>query len=297
MCGVGVEAASYDGRAGVYQRRARKRQRFCAALQSPRPACREEPGAYHRGMSNASSTPGPSLLPAGWQLPAIIRSRIGRDAGPQRAMFEDGHLLLILHEMPAPDGVERKPAFFWRSSTGEWKASRSQLPSGTMTDFLKTYEDRLLKLDAQESQAAVAADHHGVLESTAPVLRAARGLHRSLQQARDMVKEDRELINHRDRAAAVERTAELLVQDAQFGLSYIAARQSEAQAESAARMASAAYRLNVLAALFLPLTAVASVLGMEIHSGVSNTQQNFWLVVALGVCLGLIFALMVRRKG
>lgn len=212
-------------------------------------------------------------------------------------MFEDGHLLLILHEMPAPDGVERKPAFFWRSSTGEWKASRSQLPSGTMTDFLKTYEDRLLKLDAQESQAAVASDHHGVLESVAPILRAARGLHRSLQQARDMVKEDRELINHRDRGAAVERTAELLVQDAQFGLSYIAARQSEAQAESAARMASAAYRLNVLAALFLPLTAVASVLGMEIHSGVSDTQQNFWLVVALGVSLGLIFALLIRRKG
>ena len=100
-----------------------------------------------------------------------------------------------------------------------------------------------------------------------------------------------------DRQTAAKRTAELLVQDAQFGLSYIAARQSEAQAESAARMAATAHRLNVIAALFLPLTAVASVLGMDIHSGLSDTQENFLLVVAASVGFGLVFALMVRKKG
>lgn len=211
-------------------------------------------------------------------------------------MLEDGHLLIVLHEVPPADGPTRTPAFFWRSPSGDWKVHRNTLPAGTLTDFLKSYEDRLLKLDAQESAAAAAQDFHSILEAAAPVLRSSRGLHRSLQQARDMVKDDRELINHRDRAAAIERTAELLVQDAQFGISFIAARQSEAQAESAARMAATGHRLNLLAALFLPLTAVASVLGMDVHSGMPDTQRNFWLVVAGSVSVGLLFALMVRRR-
>ena len=212
-------------------------------------------------------------------------------------MHEEGHLLLILHECPAPDETARTPAFFWRSPQGEWKTQRNPMPSGTLVDYLKSYEDRLLKLEAQEANASGAAEYHAVLEGVAPVLRAVRGVHRTLQQARDLVKDDAELINHRDRAAALERTGELLLQDAQFGLSFIAARQAEAQADSAARMASAAHRLNVLAALFLPLTAVASVLGMDVHSGLTDTQQNFWLIVAVSVGLGLMFVLMVRRKG
>jgi Mg2+ and Co2+ transporter CorA len=170
-------------------------------------------------------------------------------------------------------------------------------PQGRLSDFLSTYEKRLLELETAEGDASTAAAYHCVLEATAPVLRAIRGLHRALQQAREMVKADRDLINHRDRAAALERTAELLLQDAQFGLGYIAARQSEAQAESARRMAATAHRLNLMAALFLPLTAVASVLSMDVKSRVPDTQENFYLVVGGGIGLGLIVALFLRRKG
>ena len=248
-------------------------------------------------MSSLSPSPGSSLLPAGWQVSPAIRNRLGREAGPQRAMYEDGHLLLILHEVPPPDGPERKPAFFWRNPAGEWKCSRYILPCGTLADYLKTFEDRLLKLEANENVASTAAQHHAVLEATSPVLRAVRGVHRVLQQAREMVKDDRELINHRDRAAALERTAELVLQDAQFGLSFIAARQSESQAESARRMAATAHRLNILAAVFLPLTAVASLLSMEVHAGVPDTRENFWVIVAATALVGIIIAMMVRRKG
>jgi len=242
------------------------------------------------------SSTGSFPLPPAWQIPASIRNRIGREAGPQRAMLEDGHLLLILHEPPEPQAVERTPAFFWRKPTGEWQARRNVMPSGTLVDFLKDYEKRLLAAEAHESAATTAADYHSVLERVAPLLRATRGLHRALQEAREMVKEDSELINHRDRAAALERTAELVLQDAQFGLSFIAARQSEAQAESARRMAATAHRLNVLAALFLPLTAVASILGMDVHSGIPDSQQNFWFIVAGTITLGLLVALAIRRK-
>ncbi len=210
-------------------------------------------------------------------------------------MLQEGHLLLILHEAPAPDAVERTPAFFWRSPGGEWMAHRKVMPSGTLGDFLNVFETRLL-LDSQETAAATAAAYHTILEATAPVLRTIRSLHRALQEARDMVKEDRELINHRDRAASLERTAELLLQDAQFGLSYIVARKAETQAASAASQAAAAHRLNILAALFLPLTAVPSLLGMEIHSGLADTQRHFWLIVGASIAAGLLCAIIIRRK-
>jgi hypothetical protein len=249
----------------------------------------------------ASPPPGYSAyrspLPKEWQIPQSIRDRVGAEAGPQRAILEEGHLLLILHEPPEPNVVERIPAFFWRAPSGEWRTCRRVMPAGNLTDFLAACEARLLRLETVETEAATAASYHSVLEGTAPLLRAIRGMHRALQQAREMVKADRDLINHRDRAAALERTAELLLQDAQFGLGFIAAKQSEAQAESARRMAATAHRLNLMAALFLPLTAVASVLSMEVHSGLADTRENFYYIIGGGIGLGLIVALMLRRKG
>ncbi len=238
----------------------------------------------------------PTPIPSGWQLPAAIRSRLGQDAGPQRAMLEEGHLLIILHEPPKPDGTERQPAVFWRRPAGDWSISRRSAARGPIAELLKAYEDILLKLEMEESQAATAGQFHDVLEQAAPVLRATRGLHRALQQAREMVKEDRDLINFRDRAVAIERTAELILQDAQFGMTFIAARQSESQAESARSMATTAHRLNIMAALFLPVTAVASILSMDVHSGIDNTRENFWLIVAAGFSLGLTVAIAIRKR-
>ena len=238
----------------------------------------------------------PSPVPNSWQIPASIRSRVGREAGAQRAIFEEGHLLLILHEPPAPDMVERTPAFFWRQPSGEWTVHRITMPSGTLADLLTKYEKPLLELESRGNTAATASDYHSILEAAAPLLRAIRQLHRALQHGREMVKEDREFINHRDRAAALERTGELLLQDAQFGLSYIVARQAEAQAENARRMTATAHRLNILAALFLPLTAVASILAMDVKSGIPNSRENFWLIVAASFTLGLLIAFTIRRK-
>ena len=86
------------------------------------------------------------------------------------------------------------------------------------------------------------------------------------------------------------------MQDAQFGLNYTAARQAEAQAASATQMAASAHRLNILAALFLPLTALCSVLGMDIHSGLENKADYFWMIVGGGVLLGLLVSMIVARR-
>jgi len=241
--------------------------------------------------------PAVSPLPNTWEIPETIRSRLGQEAGPQRSMFEDGHLLVIVHRIPGADERSRVPVFFLRTPAGAWRGSESHAQGPpALHDFLNAYESRIHQLEDAETKASTAEEYHHLLEAAAPVLRASRGLHRAFQQAREMVKEDRDLINFRDKAAGIERSAELLLQDAQFGLNYTAARQSEAQAASSASMATSAHRLNILAALFLPLTAVCSVFGMEIHSGLPDQRENFWMVIAAGVLAGLIVSALVARR-
>ncbi|WP_166442629.1 CorA family divalent cation transporter [Phragmitibacter flavus] len=244
------------------------------------------------GPTKPESSPVPKM----WALPEAIRARLGRDAGPQRAIFEESHLLLILHKPPLPDQHERTPAFFWRSPTGEWRCTEGRGGLTSLLELLETYEKKVLELESLEGKASRAQDFHSLLEELAPILRASRGLHRALQQARELVKTDRDLITLRDQAAAIERSADLLLQDAQFGLNFTVARQSEAQSEAAHKMAGTAHRLNIIAALFLPITAIASIFGMEIRSGLADTPTNFTLILMVGVALGVVVTLLVNQR-
>lgn len=240
--------------------------------------------------------PETSILPKSWLLPDAIRQRLGREPGPQRAMYEEEHLLIILHQLPQPDDHQRKPALFWRKPEGEWKTNLQGGGLCALGEHLKSFEQKLMELDDLENRAKTAADYHGVLEQLAPVLRSSRGLHRALQQAREAVKNERELINMRDQAAGIERNAELLLQDAQFGLNFTVARQAEVQATSARQMAATAHRLNLMAALFLPLTALASIFGMNMSSGMADAPVNFWLVCFAGLLLGLCVMMILGKK-
>jgi Mg2+ and Co2+ transporter CorA len=237
-----------------------------------------------------------NLLPKLWLVPESISRRLGREPGPQRAMFEDGHLLIILHQQPKPDEHQRKPALFWRNPEGEWKTNLQGTGLNALNEHLRGFDTRLTDLENAENHANTATEYHSVLEEIAPVLRTSRGLHRAMQQAREFLKSERELINLRDQAAGIERTAELLLQDAQFGLNFTVARQAEAQAATARQMAATAHRLNLLAALFLPLTALASIFGMDVHGPVSDSLANFWLILAAGVLLGLFVMSLLMKK-
>lgn len=237
-----------------------------------------------------------SLIPKVWVgFPDAIRLRLGKEAGPQRSMLEDGHLLIILHQVPKEDDHDREAALFWRSPEGVWKSTEAGAGPTAILGLLRAYEAKLEALEKAENAAGDAGSYHAVLEELAPLLRSSRGLHRALQQARDLMKSERELINSRDQAAGLERAAELLLQDAQFGLEFIAARQAEAQARDARRMAAAAHRLNVLAALFLPLTALAGILGMNAVPPWLQTQPVFWAVCSMGVLLGIVLAALLRK--
>jgi Mg2+ and Co2+ transporter CorA len=210
-------------------------------------------------------------------------------------MIADGHLVLVLHQIPEANGVDRKASLFWRNPEGAWQSHGTEFRGNTaLLSFLRLYKQRLLELEQQESTAASASDYHAVLEHSLPILRATRGIHRSLQEAREKLPDVQELITTRDEGAALERTAELLVQDAQFGLNYIAARQAEKQSESAQHMATTAHKLNVLAAFFLPLTAITSLFGMEIKSGLQSSPEVFYGILGGSLLIGVIIALFLR---
>src|SRR5206468_3122651 len=116
-------------------------------------------------------------------------------------------------------------------------------------------------------------------------------------EARTLVPADRDLINPRDRAGEVERAVELLHGDVRNGLDFTIAHQAERQAEQAHGMAVAGYRLNLLAALFVPITALGSVFGMHLAHGLDGwaTPAHFWGVVGLGLLVGVILARTIAR--
>ncbi len=211
-------------------------------------------------------------------------------------MREEGHLLIILHQLPQPEERKRQAALFWRHPNGQWENSFDDSGSKALWKLMQDFETKLELLDDAEDNSKSALEYHNVLEALTPMLRAARGMHRATQQARDFIKADRDLIILRDKAADIERSAELLMQDAQFGLNFTAAKQAEAQAESARLMAVTAHRLNVLAAWFFPLTALASVFGMQLKHGWEESNIAFWVVLACGIAAGVFMSRMIVRR-
>ncbi len=90
-----------------------------------------------------------------------------------------------------------------------------------------------------------------------------------------------------DQASEIDRAAELLQTDVQNAIQYSMARQTELQAGFGRAQSRAAHRLNILAAIFLPLATVSSVFGMNLTSGVEQTSPLlFWFVLGLGLILG-----------
>lgn len=205
-----------------------------------------------------------SILPMNWETPELFRERLGKSVGRQRPMAADGHLLLVLHAPPRVESTTRVGRFFWRDADGNWKSNELGNGIAALGKHLDEYNTILAALDRMEEEAETAANNFLVLELLAPLLRSARNQHRVLQEARKMCPEYRELIDLRDRAYAIERSAELLYGETKNSLDLIVAKQAEEQAEAGRRMAESSHRLNILAAVFLPILAITAILGVDL---------------------------------
>jgi hypothetical protein len=207
-------------------------------------------------------------LPVAWEVPAEFRDRLGEQAGRQRTMSADGHLLVVLHAPPGPDTPLREGRFYWRDATGRWTPAGTKAGEPGLGDLLADYERALDALQQVEEGAKTAREYFELLNRLTPLARSARNLHQALQAAREAAPDDRQLLLWRDRAYAMSRTAELLNEDAKNALDFAVAQRAEEEVESNRRVEIAGHRLNMLAAFFFPLaTLVAFWHGAEKRPG------------------------------
>lgn len=244
----------------------------------------------------ASSSSAPSLLPSDWAVPAIFRRRLGARAGRQRAMTEDGHLFLVLNAVADPGSFRSKSAFFWRDPKGQWRSTVSVEALCSLQRLVDDYVKAAQELEDRLEKGDGARNLHEVLSRSVPLARSARNLHGALQEARQAV-DDPELINLRDLAGEAERTLELVREDARIALDFLLARKSEEQAEQSARIAETGHRLNLLAAVFLPVTAFGAVFGMNLAHGFEGAGPGLFWVVAIGAMAGGAWLLGWTRRG
>ena len=237
-------------------------------------------------------------LPSTWQVPEIFRERLGAKVGRQRAMAADGHLLLVLHCPPKPDEPERKGRFFWRQPDGTWSSDRLGAGVRGLEKHINEYVELLDACEQREEAAATAQQYFELIEAIAPLHRAARNLHNTLQDARKMCPDDRDIINLRDRAYDIDRNGELLYNGSKNALEFAIAKRAEEQAASGHEMAVAAHRLNLLAAFFFPLATLSAIFGVNLLHGYEEAPgpMPFLIMVGGGLLAGAVLAKFVTTR-
>jgi hypothetical protein len=242
-----------------------------------------------------------NLLPAGWEVPPVFRQRLGEQAGRQRLMESDGHLLIILHAPPKPDTRERDGRFFWRDPSGKWTPTGTSPSQPGLGDFIAQYERVLAAFQRHEDEASNAREYFQLLNRLQPMVRTTRNMQQVLQDARESAPNDRQLLLWRDRAYSIARAAEQLHADAKNALDFAVAQRGEEEAEATRRVEAASHRLNVLAAMFFPMVTLATFFGMEMPNGLEkwNAQYAPWPmygILAVGMILGALLTAFVTRK-
>jgi len=223
---------------------------------------------------------------------------MGEQVGRQRAMIADGELLLVLHAPPKPNENQRHGRFFWRDAEGQWSSKDRGTGLNALNKHLDEYEELIAELDRLEEQATSSGEYFAILEQLSPVQRAATNLHHVLQEAREKCPDFRELINLRDRAYGIERTAELLLAEVKNALDVAVAKRAEEQAASSHQMSIASHRLNKLAAFFFPVATLMAIFGANLRHGLEDVWPPIPMVavLVLGLVMGAVLAMFVTRK-
>jgi Mg2+ and Co2+ transporter CorA len=206
-------------------------------------------------------------------------------------MVHDGHFVLVVHLVPGADDLDRKAAIFWRNPSGTWK-STGAVKGGfsALREIVGAYKTRVTELEAELDQSKRAAAYFKLLNDIAPILRSARHLHKTLQEAREAMPKEAPLIALRDTAGEIERAAELIQSDAKAGLDFTTAKRAEEQAELSEHIARSSHKLNLIAALTLPMSAIGAVFGVNLQHGLETRHSPwvFWVFVALSFVVGFL---------
>jgi hypothetical protein len=241
-----------------------------------------------------------SFVPKTWDLPDAIRKRLGNSVGRQRLMNEDGHLLLILHQVPKTEDDELRTAvLFWRNPAGEWKSTPTSGGLAGLDAHLAMYRTAIHQLDEDVEAAKTPRQYFEVMRRMHPLQRSTRNMAEVLQATRQALADETRMINMRDQAVDLERGIELIAADAKAGMEFTMAESASQHALSAEAASQEARRLNRLAAFFFPLATLVAVFGMSSPNEVVR-YPSFWTVLIFGTVLGLIVYSIVSvrpRKG
>ena len=229
------------------------------------------------------------LVPAIWELPEKIRKRLGRSVGRQRLISEDEHHLIVAHSVPSANQDTRQGVLFWRNERGEWKASNGDPGAIAIANLLEKYEKRLEEMENAEMHAVRAVDYLPILEGLAPIARSSSNFLAVLREAHKALGEESDLLDHRERAYDVARTAELAYQYAKDSMDVAVAKRTEEQTEVSRKMAEASHRLNTMAALFFPIATLSGIFGTTFTEdwSWSNYPLAFLAFVAIGLLAGV----------
>lgn len=237
------------------------------------------------------------ILPDGWGLPETLRVRVGARVGRQRAMFHDGHALLLLHQAPRAGERERRATLLWRSPAGEWSAAPGPSGPGALRVHVDAYASHLDELDRDLSRARTPRQRFEVVRQARPLARATRNLHATLQDARTAIPADLDVLAARDRAYDLEREASALLEEGAAAMQLGLAEDAEEQTRASNRIAVESHRLNLLAAVCLPITALGAMLGMNVRTGLEELPGPglFFGIVATAFTIGVMLHVWVRR--
>lgn len=231
---------------------------------------------------------GPNYIPKTWDLPESISKRLGEKVGKQRLMNEEGHLLLLLHQVPrVEDNEVRTAVVFWRNPAGEWKGVPLSDGLSGLEAHLASYRTAIHALDEAVDSAQTAREYFDVMRLVHPVQRSTRNLMEVIQATREALPDEARIINVRDQAADAERAIELVAADAKSGMDFTIAEAASQQAAAADEANREARRLNRLAAFFLPLATLVSLFGMNPPES-AYREPGFWAVLGAGLALGFV---------
>ncbi len=233
-------------------------------------------------------------LPSHFEIERELREQMSSRPGHQRCMDGHGELLLVLHEVPAPGVPERQALFFWKRHDGRWTQAGGP-GINELGDLLARYERTIDRHEETMSRVETAAEILAIFRHAGPLVRSSRDLVHALEQALALDADDRDIRNYRDWAREIERAADLLHADARATLEFWQADRAERQADSSERLERIVCQLNLLAVFFLPLVALAGLLGMNVDLP-DFVRKLFWVILIGGLLLGGGLVWFVGRR-
>ncbi len=238
------------------------------------------------------------IIPTNWILPDAISSRVSKTTfGRQRAIAEEGQCLLVLRDVPRPDEDRRPGVLFWFDENGQWRSNSPNPDPSALRRHVSKYAEAQNKLEDETESAQDLAQLFDILERLNPLKRSATNMFNALQQARENIGDNPDIIEARDLAYDVSRDFELLLEEVKQSIELRKAKDQEQEAEFSYNALVASHRLNTLAAFTFPLMAISGLLGVNIPSGLEESPVLlFWFVLITSLLSGFALKTWVNAK-